>query len=140
VDGYEVDDDAREFSQRSFSNGHIQFYGADITDARFASAFGRLYDWVVMVDVIEHIEDDNAAVANCAKLLAPGGTFACSTPNRLSRYRMSDNHVREYAPNELHILLKRCFDRVEICNYKGDLAISKYENPIMAICKNEVAK
>jgi len=140
VDGYEFDTDARDFAQTCFANGHITFFPGDITNPMFLTLLPRKYNWVTMIDVIEHIQDDNAAVANVAGMLELGGAFICSTPNKLSRYRKSENHVREYSQDELKSLLKRCFKRVVICDYRLRISESEYDNPIVAVCSQGVIR
>ena len=113
VDGYEVDPDAKEFSQRCFSNGVIRFYEADITRPTPAAWFRLHYDFVVMVDVIEHIEDDAGELARAATRLAPGGKLIVLAPAHqflFSPFDEAIGHFRRYtrktlaaaAPEEPH--------------------------------------
>ena len=133
VVGVEVDAVARKFAQRAFSNGKIQFFEGDIT-SRKSPGHLDYYDYITMIDVIEHIEDTKIALKNINEFLKPKGTFICSTPNRLSRYRKSEYHVREYSPEELESLLLCQFPYVKIVDYQLEPIKSEYENPIIAIC------
>ena len=132
--GVDVDEIAIEFATRAFSNHKIKFHCLDI-----ASSFAHEanpYDFIIMIDVIEHIAKDNEAISNCVKyLLKHNGTLICSTPNRMSRYRKSDHHVKEYYPKELESLLLHNCPYVEIVDYKLKPTQSEYENPIIAICR-----
>jgi len=76
------------------------------------------------------------AVKWVQKMLTENGILICSTPNRLSRYRKSEDHVREYSPDELKELLGRVFKQVVIADYKLGETTALYENPIVAICSN----
>lgn len=134
VRGYEMDEHARGFAQRAFSNGNIQFYELDITQPEEVSKVQGMANFVTMIDVIEHIEDDLGAIRNCKLLMMGDGKFICSTPNRLSRYRKSEYHVREYSPNELRNLMDLVFNEVDIVNFQLKPIESEYENPIIAIC------
>ena len=40
------------------------------------------FDGVIFLDVMEHLPDDRTAVAECARLLKPGGTLVLSVPHR----------------------------------------------------------
>jgi 2-polyprenyl-3-methyl-5-hydroxy-6-metoxy-1,4-benzoquinol methylase len=131
VDGYELDDSALQFSQRVFTNNKIWFRQGDIV-----KGIEGQYDFVVMIDVIEHIPNDRKALQNCKALLKNSGILILSTPNRLSRYRKAITHVREYSHAELKTLLKRVFVSVDIRDYKLDAPTSKYSNPIVAVCGN----
>ncbi len=135
VYGYETDEDAIQFAKAVFPFKNICFGYGDIAEG----IGGRTFDYVVMVDVIEHLKDERIALENVKKMMAPGGTFICSTPNRLSRYRKGECHVREYAPKELEGILKRHFVSVAIKNYRMEPLVSSYENPILAVCRNDEA-
>jgi hypothetical protein len=71
-------------------------------------------------------------------MMKKNASFIMSTPNLLSRYRKSEDHIREYGPKDLERILKQTFVNVSLLNYKLELAMSKYENPMLAICRNEV--
>lgn len=130
VTGYDVDEGACSFAQRTFSNGKVGFLRGSIT----AGIGIRGYDFVVMIDVIEHIREDSLAIQNCKRMLKKDGTLICSTPNKLSRYRKSEYHVREYSPQGLKALLGRSFDSVDILNFQLQPIESDYANPLIALC------
>jgi SAM-dependent methyltransferase len=53
-------------------------------------------DLLVALEVLEHLDDPDAALAAWARLLAPGGVLVCTTPNRhgpASRYWRDRTHV-----------------------------------------------
>lgn len=130
VRAYEVDSETLKFADRVFSNGELSFQYGNIV-----KGIEDQVDFVVMIDVIEHIEGDVAALQNVKAMLKPGGVLICSTPNRLSRYRMSDNHVREYSPVEFAELLGKVFDSVSIRDYRLEETDSTYVNPMVGYCK-----
>ncbi len=55
--------------------------------AQLADA-GRRFDLIVSMEVIEHVADPAAFVAQLAGLLAPGGLLVVSTPNRTPRSKL----------------------------------------------------
>ncbi|MEN5075662.1 class I SAM-dependent methyltransferase [Isoptericola cucumis] len=66
------------------------------------------FDLVCAFEVIEHIEDDAAALAEWAGRLAPGGVLLVSTPAWQSRFGPMDTavgHFRRYDPPALRALL-----------------------------------
>jgi len=60
------------------------------------------FDLVVSADVVEHIEDDRAAIQAMADLAAPGGRVIISTlQGTMRNFEKQVGHVRNYAPDEL---------------------------------------
>jgi len=132
VYGYEIDEAAIQFAKTVFPFKALHFDYGDI----LKGIDGPTFDYVVMIDVIEHLKKERTALENVKKMMIPGGTFICSTPNRLSRYRKGECHVREYAPKELEGILKRVFVSVSLRNYRLEPLVSQYENPMLAVCRN----
>ena len=132
VYGYETDENAIQFAKSVFPFKHLRFEYGDIVQG----ITGQTFDYVVMIDVIEHIKDEKTALDNVKAMMGTSGTFICSTPNRLSRYRKGESHVREYAPKELEGILKRHFVSVSIRNFRLEPLASQYENPLIAVCRN----
>ncbi len=133
VTGYEVDDCGIRFAEKVFPIPKLQFRHGDIIKGIDEGP----YDFIVMIDVIEHIKHDKPVLLNVKKMMGKGGTVIISTPNRLSRYRKSDAHVREYAPKEFEGLLKTAFVNVGLRTYTLEPLVSQYENPLIGVCRNE---
>lgn len=137
VAGMDVDDKAVDFANRCFANGKISYFHGDVVtgEGQITANLALGFDFVTMIDVIEHIREDRKAVFAAKNfLLKENGTFICSTPNRKSRYRKGQYHIREYSPDELKSLMRDHFDSVSIVNFKLDPIETNYENPIVAIC------
>ena len=67
------------------------------------------FDLVCAFEVIEHIEDDRAALATWVSHVAPGGSLLLSTPADPERYGVMDEavgHFRRYEPDALAGLLR----------------------------------
>jgi SAM-dependent methyltransferase len=75
------------------------------------------FDAVVSLQVIEHIHTPQEFLAECARVLVPGGLLLVSTPNRLT---FSPHGVRnafhafEFAPDELRTTVAKHFDNIEL--------------------------
>jgi SAM-dependent methyltransferase len=66
-------------------------------------------DMVVAFDVLEHLDDDKAAVAGVFEALRPGGTFLVAVPCDMrlwSEHDVAVGHVRRYTRPELVGLLE----------------------------------
>jgi SAM-dependent methyltransferase len=75
---------------------------ADLT--RPPAETGEMYDAVLALDVIEHLDDDRAAVAALGRLAAPGGVVLVSVPALPDLYTEFDalqDHRRRYLPETL---------------------------------------
>ena len=91
---------------------------ADASRLPFADGSFDLY---ASFETIEHVADDRAVVREARRVLAPGGVFLCSTPERevISPGRSLDDrpdnpyHEREYTRAEFDTLLRSAFERFE---------------------------
>jgi ubiquinone/menaquinone biosynthesis C-methylase UbiE len=78
------------------------------------------YDVVVSYETIEHLGDDHAFLNEVVRVLKPGGTFLCSTPNRdlldpgisINDQPFNKFHVREYSFQKFKALLAPRFSSV----------------------------
>lgn len=73
--------------------------------------FGRVFDTVVSFETIEHVADPVRFVAECARVLRPGGAFLVSTPNRelwspRSATPLQRHHVKEFTRKEFLEVLR----------------------------------
>jgi SAM-dependent methyltransferase len=71
---------------------------------------------VVSLQSVEHLWDQPTFVAECARVLEPGGVLVLSTPNRLTFSPGAANpfHARELDPVELHALVRPAFTAVRM--------------------------
>jgi len=76
------------------------------------------FDGVVSVEVIEHVPDDDAFMAQVARVLRPRGWCYFTTPNgdyvKNEPPNYNPDHLRHYTRRELEDLLGRHFPRVRV--------------------------
>ncbi|HEY2507492.1 MAG TPA: methyltransferase [Streptosporangiaceae bacterium] len=86
------------------------------------------FDLVCAFEVLEHIEDDGAAVKEWASRLRPHGWLMLSVPAHQRRYGPADElvgHFRRYDPAGLAALLSGCgFDQVHLRLYGYPLGLA----------------
>lgn len=104
--GLEPDDESRGVAkQRLAAVGSGEVSGAWVADLDPA----RTFDLVCAFEVLEHIEDDKAALAEWVGRLRPGGWILLSVPAHQSRFGPADTlvgHFRRYDPAVMDELLR----------------------------------
>ncbi len=71
---------------------------------------GASFDLVCAMDILEHVEDDFAALSEIARVLRPGGSLLFSVPLYAAAWTEFDaavGHYRRYEPEELLARLAR---------------------------------
>ena len=93
-----------------------------ITVGRLGPGFRprRTYDVVLMLDVLEHIEDDRRALVSAFDLTRPGGALILTVPalpELWSRHDEANAHYRRYRPGDLREALRGAGFAVESVRY-----------------------
>ena len=103
VDGLELDAEARGLAEKRL--------GRSVLSAPLPELVGvpeRHYDLIATFDVIEHIDDDHAAVAAIASRLKPGGTYIATVPAHQwiwSAHDVVSHHKRRYSKRSFRALI-----------------------------------
>lgn len=84
------------------------------------------FDYVISFQVIEHIKNDKAFVAEVSRVLHKGGKFIVSTPNAPMSLTRNPWHVREYTAEELKKLLSKEFSQIDMMGVSGNEKIMEY--------------
>jgi SAM-dependent methyltransferase len=104
VDGLELDDEARAMSEQRLGRAIMSSPLPELADVA-----DRHYDLVGAFDVIEHIDDDRAALASIATKLKPGGKFVMTVPAHQwmwSAHDIVNHHKRRYSKPSLRRLIE----------------------------------
>ena len=119
VDALELDEEMRGFAE--------QRLGRSVMSAPLPEMAGvpdRSYDLIGAFDVIEHIDDDRAAVASIAAKLKSGGKFVMTVPAHQwmwSAHDVVNHHKRRYSKRRLKALIENSPLRLEAIGYFNSL-------------------
>ncbi len=117
VTGIDIAPEAVEHARSHYEAGNLAFEQASCTALPFGDG---AFDLVAAFEVIEHLEDWRAFLAEARRVLAPSGQFIVSTPNRLyyteSRGSQGANpfHVHEFDFAEFTSELREFFPHVSM--------------------------
>lgn len=118
VDAVELDEEARGIAS--------QRLGRDVMGAPLPELAGVPgdYDLIGAFDVIEHIDDDTAAVMTIASRLKPGGKLVVSVPAHgwmWSAHDVVNHHKRRYSKTSLKRLIEESPLRLDTIGYFNSL-------------------
>ncbi len=84
----------------------------DMTESKLVS---ESFDYVVAVEVLEHVERDRDFLRNVRRVLRPGGSFLMTTPNGDSNpVPYNSDHKRHYTRGSLMALLEEFFEDASV--------------------------
>lgn len=119
VDAVELDE-----SVRAIAEGRL---GRTVMSGSLPQLEGvrdRHYDLIAAFDVIEHIADDDSALAAIARKLRPGGKLAMTVPAHQwmwSAHDVVNHHVRRYSRRRLQFLVANTPLRLDAIGYFNSL-------------------
>jgi SAM-dependent methyltransferase len=119
VDGLEIDDQARAVANKRHGKTIKSAPLPGLTDVR-----RRSYDLITALDVIEHVDDDAAALAAIAERLKPGGRLLMTVPAHQwmwSAHDTANHHKRRYSKKRLKALIDESPLRLEKAGYFNSL-------------------
>ena len=119
VDALELDDEARAIAENRL--------GRTVMNAPLPELAGvpqKHYDLIGAFDVVEHIDDDAAALASIAERLKPGGKLVVTVPAHewmWSAHDVVNHHKRRYSKRALTRLFDRSPLKLEKIGYFNSL-------------------
>lgn len=96
---------------REQAGDQVRFEVADLRSLPFGD---DAFDLIICFEVIEHITDQEEALDELRRVLAPGGLIVVSSPNPDVNVPGNPHHVRELSPSELEQLLSERWPTVRI--------------------------
>lgn len=129
----EPDETSVEFARDCLPLANVEWLVGDVTERLPEKHF----DFAIMIEVLEHIPDYEAALNVLKACLKDYGTAIISGPNANASLRKNDKHEREWTAKEFSDTLKEYFSEVVLYDYR--MAEVQDENstitPLVAVCK-----
>jgi len=141
VVGLDVSPEAVALACSSYAAPNLRFLAASATSIPFADASFAL---ITCFEVIEHIHDWPLLLKEARRLLAPGGQFIVSTPNKSyyaeSRAQIGPNpfHVHEFEYEEFKTALESVFPSVTLYvqNHVGAVSFQPAAAPAALVAQS----
>jgi len=116
VFGVDLSEDAVRYAEDRYGQHKISFVCADVASLPFPNEF---FDIVVSFETIEHLVDRTRYLAECKRVLKPGGLFICSSPNKkvyspYSEKPLNSFHTVEFLPDQFSAILCEYFANVDL--------------------------
>ena len=80
------------------------------------------YDFVILADVIEHLQHPDRMLREIKRVLKPGGKVVITTPVRTNEHPEDKMHVHEFYPDELITLCESFFGKTADVVYSHPVA------------------
>jgi SAM-dependent methyltransferase len=111
--GVDVSEETIDYARRRYGSETVAFRVLDLAALDLPDAS---FDAVCAFEVIEHVDDPEAVLAELARVLRDTGTLVVSTPQVAQTTRSPDNpfHHVEYARADFEALLRGSFAAVEL--------------------------
>jgi len=112
----DVSDELIEVARQNNGEMDIKFEVLDITK----NVLNERFDYVIALDVLEHIEDDSTALGNMGKMLCDGGKLILTVPTAPRLYGPMDElwgHYRRYSKERLVKILKENGFEIDMLRY-----------------------
>jgi 2-polyprenyl-3-methyl-5-hydroxy-6-metoxy-1,4-benzoquinol methylase len=118
VTAFDVSKEAIRDAQQRFQCDNLGFFVHDANDP--FPLPGEGFDLVFSSEVIEHIRDYRACIAEIKRVLRPGGILIMKTPNIEADpmiHRRNPYHLKVFTPSEYRNLLEHYFEDVRVLGY-----------------------
>jgi SAM-dependent methyltransferase len=119
VDGLELDEEARSLSEKRLGRKVMSSPLPELAEVP-----DRHYHLIGAFDVIEHIDDDQAALVSIGRKLQPGGKFILTVPAHQwmwSAHDVVNHHKRRYSKRALKALVDSSPLKLECIGYFNSL-------------------
>jgi len=123
----DVSDDCLQAMETRFVNSpNIHVYRHDVNDEADPGGDGEKFDSVVLVNVLEHIYDDEAALRRLSSQLVVGGHLIVYVPALKGLYGSWDRkigHLRRYSKPRMAQVAREAGLEVVLCRYVNLIGI-----------------
>jgi SAM-dependent methyltransferase len=112
VIGVDVAPEVSQYSKDKYANSTLNFECADATNLPFGDA---TFDYIVGMDLLEHVSNVEKLCYELKRVLKPGGYLYMLTPNFLvslvRRGKIYPFHITEYTSDQFKVLISKEFSK-----------------------------
>jgi SAM-dependent methyltransferase len=132
VVGVDVAQDAVDYARRRYAADNLEFRRIAPVEEQPLPFPDNSFDVVTSFQVIEHVPDPTAYLAEARRVLKPDGTLLCVTPDRRTRLLPGQRpwnvwHLHEFLPAELTGIIAGQFKVVETLGMSAPADVIKLE-------------
>ena len=118
--GMDADIGKLDYSRKNFPNNDVIHWNFDLR----LPFRNKLFDNVISMETLEHLENDFAFVLEAHRCLKVGGCFVFSVPieNEITEHQRQDplGHKRTYTEESIKKLIMSVFGNVDMFNIEGE--------------------
>jgi SAM-dependent methyltransferase len=115
-----------EFLQQRFADSKITTIFPTTIETHLGKKISKKYDAIIMINVLEHIEDDVSALRELRKSLVPGGhllIYVPAMPSLFSKLDKEHGHFRRYTRKKFIERLQEAGFEINLLRYFDTLGI-----------------
>ncbi len=122
--GADIAPDAIQYASSHYNAANLRYQCIQSANEAALPFPDGSFDTVLSFQVIEHIPDTFHYLSEIERILKPGGTFVCSTPDRSTRLLPLQKpwniwHIREYNDIEFQKMMNSVFSEVDVLKMGG---------------------
>lgn len=122
--GVDIAPEAIDYASNQYNASNLKYKRINNDNGTLLPFPDASFDTVLSFQVVEHIPDTHLYLMEIKRVLKPGGTFICSTPDRSTRLLPLQKpwnmwHVREYDAGGFEQTMRLAFPNVDILRMSG---------------------
>ncbi len=112
VEGIDIDENAIIYARKNYKLPNLKFNILDFEKFRITRKRENIFDFVVMLESVEHFNNAENIIIKISKILKPAGKLLLTTPEGIDDENLiHDDHKHEFGRKELLDLVDKYFSK-----------------------------